>query len=77
MNWRIQELRIFYSTNLGIMNSLIRDLQILGFLDASIPEFEKSFNLAYHTPVLNGQCPVPPKRDRRDPCLPAGSKGHS
>jgi hypothetical protein len=25
---------------------------------------------------MTGKCPVPPKRDRRGPCLPAGRKGH-
>ncbi len=26
---------------------------------------------------LAGKCPVPPKQDRRCPCLPAGRKGHN
>jgi hypothetical protein len=27
--------------------------------------------------LLAGKCPVPPKPDRRGPCLPAGRKGHN
>jgi hypothetical protein len=27
--------------------------------------------------ALADKCPVPPKRDRRGPCLPVGRKGHN
>jgi hypothetical protein len=47
------------------------------FKTQSSKEVQISNIKCFYKKILAEMCPVPPKRDRRGPCLPAGRKGRN